>query len=722
MENTKNVTVLSKKIRLWDKNPRYTEYADIEISNIGREDFTIDSSDEWIECDNYQNKKNDIIYKLLNDYNKAASMHDLIDSLSNGFDNGIDDIIIVKPEWLYPFAEGEWNYLKDEYYVVEGNRRIAAIMLLENLNNERSEILKKVNSDTNLDDKTKGAIINIIKLCDKNDDRHVFLKAIECVVLDYNFYTSKEGIILLNKILNAKHFGNRKGKLNWPRGLMLKKIFRLTKKFLKNNHNNTNNNALYKYIEARTGKKIAATDIGSAVFVSECIDSWNSRNPSQRIILSETELGDLNEAENIIYVDNEGVEISSNDYVKFSISALELAKNKIKLLNRKYEMVSLSKVIKFQSNFSDFDNLGLEFHSVEEKNKYTDDEKTAIIDVICSAILAKKLTTRDADEKVGEEIRRIIYKNNNLNFDDALNLSLKDIEIISTSTDLVLKDNIDKMLYSVKKIINHAEELIKLDLENANVFIETLRYIWKVEYARIFKLKKEIVLKNIPVLIFSTLLRTTVEFIQTNLYKQLIINHLSADESFEKNNEYSKLIKDCFVLSITKKYFPGRFLVDNFNSKINDVNNSDLVIDDFNKIFDILFGIVNIKDNTQMNFKAGIFDLNKIDDKDFFIVGFNGNNLCNNIGIDKTKFQDIIVPKIKENNFFGLLSNGEQVDCLIDILNKVAYDDNENMWNKINRFIHKPSYSMSTYLFQNDFVDILAIIETLEESILKMIS
>jgi hypothetical protein len=55
---------------------------------------------------------------------------------------------------------------------------------------------------------------------------------------------------VLNRILNSKHFGNRKGKLNWPRGLILSKIFSLVKR--KTHLEKTD---LYKYIESIIGKK-----------------------------------------------------------------------------------------------------------------------------------------------------------------------------------------------------------------------------------------------------------------------------------------------------------------------------------------------------------------------------------------------------------------------------------------------------------------------------------
>ncbi|WP_342254167.1 hypothetical protein [Spiroplasma endosymbiont of Zeiraphera isertana] len=265
-----------------------------------------------------------MIYKLL----------ELVENISySGFEADTDEILITS----FPFLiENTNNSIYSKiYYVLEGNRRLFALHLLLNLNDSR-KILEK-----NIEKNEYNKFLEIFRLNNYN------IQEVECKI----FNVKEKGEKYTWKILNSRHFGKRKGKLNWPRGSILNIIFTTIIKFRKereilDNQELTSEqfNQMIKEVESYTGKNVNTFDLIGSLWSITVIEEYNQHVvENQKIILEQTD-DQLETYEK----DNEN-EYDINDS-PFSISSLELAHNTIKLPNEVGESKNLKEIIKLEIN------------------------------------------------------------------------------------------------------------------------------------------------------------------------------------------------------------------------------------------------------------------------------------------------------------------------------------------------------------------------------------
>jgi hypothetical protein len=734
-----------KNLRLWSLNPRYSTKSQIDIKDIGFEDFEFDG-EGYIIKDNYEENYKNYMIKLLSNLDSILMTRDLIESLSSGFIENLDEIIVVKPKTIISKIEDDdFNnlYLKDVYYVIEGNRRLLSIDILQNNHNSR-EILDKLIDNWSIEPcseqnkKMVGLACEIKEICSDYDKNKVLASMLTCTEFEYDYYETKEGRRSLNRILNSKHFGNRKGKLNWPRGLILSKIFSLVKR--KTHLEKTN---LYKYIESIIGKKISSQDINAALFVNKCISLWNETNSNEQIDIGDTETGDVDQVVNNTIVNEDGeVIISTERSNTFYISALENARANIKIYNEDFVLTPLNKVLKFDFDYSKLLSKDQSYVTIYLGKKMLDlNSVNGILLAITEGVKTKEITTRSIQKNeitsTGKKINDILSFRKEIDSDSFLNLS---VDQVSNMEHAILNENEDyrEIVESIKNVIVSSEMISKIHVPDDNAFLKVLSYIWKIEYGRVNKLKNVTKLSDAPTMIFSTLARATDEFISQFISFFLAKDYMyliQENHNYKPSNKAESLMKKFY----DKIFWEGKSPMRNiFEKDKKTVSTAEVfenakqeekmsILQDIEKWFWIIIGIDDFYTNDEIEFKY--FDNTNFEtvcDKTLLKRGNNGSNYF----INTFEIEDLntLSEYLHQNNFFGKLPNDTKIDGIIEFLRLTKIDKIENRWRYLdwfNRFIHKPLSNVVAFLNNDDQIHklnlILSIFVDIEQVIFKII-
>lgn len=758
IEQIKKVEI--KNLRFWNKNPRYSTNSKILIDDIGTSDF--ETEDDFILKDDYLINYKIYFNNLLNNLDSIKITLDLIESISTGFNTSLDDIFIVEPKMVFKYLNetDSFEYLKNISYVVEGNRRLLCLDLLKNFNNSRYQLSLLINSkettseNINKNDKTALQYLRkILDVCNKYDKNPTIPSFIGVKELNYDYYITSEGVARLNKTLNSRHFGNRKGKLNWPRGLILRKIFQLTKSEIKKNPMIIEDKKIiYSLIEDYVGKKISSADINASLFVNKSIDLWNKKNPNDKISWSNTETGDIDQVNEIIVYDDDGIEVTSTEQsVGIFVSSLENSRSNIKLLDRDFNLSPLSKVVHFEFDYSLLpnDEEYIKAFIVDNKEYLSKEIVEKILIEITFAVKEKEINTRSfaniESSNVGSKIRSLIFPNEIIPTKKILTLNLSQISSLdkinlNSAEESKLINGISSNLREIFKNYNFSEKkftdgLYKKENDLLSIVIS---YIWKTEYGRIVKFKDKLKLNDIPTLIFSLLYRTTYEFITQVIGTKLFIDDLnkkykgtSKYEIFREStaDNINRTISDIFKNNGNNvNDFRQLFLNENIKNRLK-------MVKDFEKLFYILMGLdeFDLKDKDDIKFEY--FDntdeaLSNLENNFYTLKHNSKAYFLTDKKIDLADLK-LLRQECKNNNMFGLFKPDEddKITAIFEIIELYTIEKNSNnisYFKVINRFIHKPLSALSTYNSNlkslNQLNEILILFKDVEEKIIKIIN
>ncbi|WP_128008890.1 hypothetical protein [Mycoplasma sp. ATU-Cv-508] len=512
-----------KDLRLWGKNPRYTNIQELNLDNIGYEDYDCER-----QLDVYNQNLDSYYKKLIKIRPQVIKLLDLTESLSSGFNPDIDEILVSTS----PYLRNKDERYKKVFYVLEGNRRLFSLHLIFNLNNARETLRNSIGNEwyAKFERIFNGPVaIDITK--------------IECKVIDIKF----NGEERIKKILNSRHFGYRKGKLNWPRGLVLQSIYQRVLKFREEKSILDDQKATKEQmkdlkidLENFTGKKITNSDLNSSLWTIRVIDTYNYKNPNNKISFEETdeELGKHEEdieqergTEGDVLSDQKNVE--RNRFLgldAFSISSLELAYTTIKAFDSKGNRKSLSSIIDLKTDTSRWKIS----HNLSEK------EWNQLCIYIVESIRSGKLNTRKFEDAYAIELQSILRdkstkisqdiieqtKNKRMRYED---LSLGSI-ISSKESNIEFKTAEDKDFYNYMKtkVVPQFERISELSkkLEEVLTYLDKLEisdvdkkslfgliYTWTVDFQPVVLAKYSVKIRRFPFLTASSLLRSTSELI-----------------------------------------------------------------------------------------------------------------------------------------------------------------------------------------------------------------
>lgn len=519
--------ILVEKIRLWKENPRYNLFSNVEIKNIGK---------EYSNEKDYKNDIPNIVENLIKNKKMVSSLIELLDNIVlSGFEDQIDRVIITK----------KISCEDDVYYVLEGNRRILCLYLINNIFNTHNIIKNKLNeSDW---ENIKKILKNI------NDSNQKTFMEIKCDFLDVN----KEDENKIWRIINSRHFGVRKGKLNWPRGIILKSITNKVEEW--RNENNINDgeeldNASYSKLisrlEAFTGKKISERDMYSSLWTSHVFQIYNDNTTDEkdRINFENTDVEkDLYEEDN-----------DEKNNV-FSISSLELALNTIKIFDiEKNKNISLSVWLKIRINFKKW--------VVSYDDKLSSSDWIIICKYLIESIKQGKLNTRRFDNEYFKEMLLIfedkyenkikILESSEKKLKNYLAVSIQDIKnnIDVKKIDFNNRDQKDEFLKIKENVLDiyiiekKSKKLIDLFKDNTEIF--PLLYIWINELKLIENEKLKLSDKNIiPYISIANALRISgwhycsMLFLKGDNLKHRLEKYINKNINSFKMNSYKKQLK-----------------------------------------------------------------------------------------------------------------------------------------------------------------------------------
>lgn len=462
------------EIRLLPNNPRYTLSSEIDIKNI-----------------NFANDYNkaSIIEKLLDHEGDWKDLYELVKQLEVGFNKGLDQIFVVKG--------------KDGFdYVVEGNRRIMVMNLINDFQEYRST-LEKFKSITLY----KKVVEKLEEIQSKRNFNEIEVSYLEL--------EEEKDELDVWTIINTRHAGENKGKRSWPR---LKYLYDLKDTFKKYK----NMESVYTEISKIFNKSESSIkkDISSSLWVTDMINVYNQNKPKEEKLVITKEFS--------------------------GASSLELSLSlKIK---DEFQEIRLKDIFNISLNIKDW-----------EVNISTIDKKKLYIFLI-DAVKAKQLTTRGWKE---ENISSL-YSFLGLAFtkEKTLGGEIEDAKKISENN----RDKFQKILVKYdetsNKIIETQKQLLKKSESEINDKIKiALRKMWlhnsiKSDY-------KNKTFSNFPFLIVSTLIRSTLELLSyyvisnsDNFYKLVvdICNKIKSNDDTKYND-----LKEAFQVAFTKKYrIPSR--------------------------------------------------------------------------------------------------------------------------------------------------------------------
>ncbi|AGM24845.1 hypothetical protein [Spiroplasma chrysopicola] len=558
----------TQKLRFWAKNPRYTNSNDVSFNNIGIEDF-----DEYGN-DIYQQNIEEYYKKFLKNQRMIDKLYELVESISKGFEPNIDEILVTKSPYL------ESNNIKDVdgtdiFYVLEGNRRLFALHLLSNIGISREVLEKYISSNLYL---------KFEKIFEQSSN--LDFSIIECKI--YNVSGRQDSEIW--KVLNSRHFGNRKGKLNWPRGLVLSSINNEVVKF--RNKNNIKNNEklnqnefdeLWITVETFTGKKINELDFKGALWSLKCINTYNEFRPQNKILLEMTDDQISSEEDDILSEDANEINGNLISSKPFSVSSLELAFNTIKVLNSEGYPQSLKKQI----------NLNIDIYSWKIDSNLNESIFAQVCIYLVESILNGKLNTRKFKAEYILELQELLGITSvgdakelvNSSNSSRIRFSQVSIEAIKTlrEDNIIFADSNEKRIYfeikhnilpEVDKIYSIAIELEKrINLINDKMFF-SLIYIWTKEFKSLIHSRAYVETKYYPFLLVSSLLRSTSELVQNIIviFEPSIINDFKTKYSNYSptwfKNHYGQHILDVINNNELKKEIEENYCRNGCEGKI----------------------------------------------------------------------------------------------------------------------------------------------------------
>lgn len=244
-----------KEIKMLPLNPRYTNLEEITIKNL--ESSTKNNEDIARELLQYEGDFKDLL--------------ELLESIEkNGFLTLNDKILLHLDKY------------KEKFYVLEGNRRLLALNLInQNINFQKVCGSEPYFSNTNLDD-WKNNKNKVIEQLNSMSNTHI--------KLEDNWFsdTSDIGEEIIWKAIYSKHVGEQVGKRNWSRA---KYFDDLLKKYEKLKKTKSNKEAIEE-LSSLFGKKtnIIKQDIKSSIWIIKSIEIYNETHPKQKIDLKQMEV------------------------------------------------------------------------------------------------------------------------------------------------------------------------------------------------------------------------------------------------------------------------------------------------------------------------------------------------------------------------------------------------------------------------------------------------
>lgn len=324
----------NKNIILLPLNPRYTEIKDIDFEKIEK------------------NKKNEIetANKILYYEDNYEDLLDLLISIDENKFMSVNQKILIR-----------LSSDKNNYYVLEGNRRTLCLKLI-NKEIDYKEL------DWNGKENSKEKEIKIKKIWE-------ILKNIEPFEIQDNWFEdiSKYELSDIWKLIYSKHVGEEIGKRNWSRAKYLKELLNKYQEYL---NDKKNNKEIIKNISKFFHKKIKIikNDIRNAIWAIKIIEKYKN------------------------YFKDKGEKI---ELLNLEISNLEILPTKKIYQSNEYRTIR--------------DVLGLEIDlkkidfSFDEK--YKKNEKEIIDFIISHTIFDRKITTREIKEEILDEFSEILgYK------------------------------------------------------------------------------------------------------------------------------------------------------------------------------------------------------------------------------------------------------------------------------------------------------------------------
>lgn len=388
-------------IRLLPINPRYTNFEDIDFKNLDFENYSeIDIARELIK---YEGNLEDLL-ELINAI------------ISNGFLYLNDKILIHS------------DIKNKNYYILEGNRRLLAVKLIN----------KEINLSDIVDDKpyysntkfkewenNKNAIIENIKKINK-------INIQEAWFLD----VSKDSKELIWKTIYSKHIGEQVGKRDWSRAKYFDDLLKLYKRFLATFDKEQALVELSKLF----GKKldIIKRDVKSAIWIIKSFDIYNEFHKDNPIDLK------LMEVSGYELVLSQKLIVNGREKTIRDILGIQIDDDKINILyDNKIQPNQLNKIIKFLVENS----LNKKITTREIKEEIYD----KLGDVIGYTLSNKKSLNFVYNELLDKEKNKTIKDFEKIKLQSLINLKSEDINV----NEFLDKDYDSKFIKSIKYTIRN---------------------------------------------------------------------------------------------------------------------------------------------------------------------------------------------------------------------------------------------------------------------------
>lgn len=462
IEHIKSLKV--DKIFLWNKNPRFT----IDFSN--EININYDSDDVLIkELIDFEKNYNDE-----DDKDNLKIFKELIDNLlDNGFISDDDSIFVKKCS----------NY--EKYVVLEGNRRIAAIKILNYLKDSKSDweewFIKNFSEE--YFKLVKNKLLSFEKI-----------EEIDCVsILTNDPEKIKQKIFKRDQI-------NQKGKKYWFRIIGLTHILKEYKLYKQQRLDDKNIILKLSYLFDKSISKIRK-DLESAIWVISCLKT---------------------------------AKIDEKEYIKWKVSALELSRSKIidpESLKNLNDLLNI-KLNKESNNFKISNN----FEISNQKFNITF-EKLSIF--LCENLKKRYYTTRGWKEEYIDDLICFLYPNNKTK-SFILRLPLKTMQKIFKDKSKLseLKSVTEDEKQDGQQIVNEYDEIQTID----NKLIEKISTLNNIKQSFLKKCKARTTEENNIVIHFCAF----IEFLYHEFNNLKIINK-STTENFPFGN-FSLIFRNTFVM------------------------------------------------------------------------------------------------------------------------------------------------------------------------------
>ena len=456
------------KIFLWDKNPRFV----IDFSS----DFNINynNDDKLIkELVEFEDNYNDE-----DDKDNLKIFKELIDNLlDNGFISDNDSIFVKKCD----------NYEKYEKYIVlEGNRRIAAIKILNYLKEGKSDweewFIKKFSRE----------YFNLL-----NKKLQVFKKIEE---IGCSNILTNDSEKIKQKIFKRDQI-NQKGKKYWFRIIGLTHILKEYELYKQQALDDKNIIPKLSFLFDKSISKIKK-DLDSAIWVISCLKA---------------------------------AKIDEKEYLKWKVSALELSRSKIidpESLKNLNDLLN----IKLDKNLSIFKKESNNFKISNPKFDITFEQLSIFL---CENLKKRYYTTRGWNEEYIDDLICFLYPNNKTK-SFILRLPLKTMQKIfkDKSKFSELKSVTEDEKKDGQQIVNEYDEIQTID----NKLIEKISTLNNIKQSFLKKCKARTTEENNIVIHFCAF----IEFLYHEFNNLKIINK-STVENFPFGN-FSLIFRNTFVM------------------------------------------------------------------------------------------------------------------------------------------------------------------------------